>query len=36
MDSFDSIIDEILIKEGGGEVTNDPSDNGGRTQYGIS
>jgi lysozyme family protein len=36
MDSFDSIIDEILIREGGGKVTNDPTDSGGKTQWGIS
>jgi lysozyme family protein len=36
MDMFDNIIDEILVNEGGGQVTNDPNDKGGRTQFGIS
>lgn len=29
-------IDEIIRREGGSEETNDPSDSGGRTKYGIS
>jgi lysozyme family protein len=29
-------IDDIINREGGSEATNDPSDSGGRTQYGIS
>lgn len=29
-------IDQILVNEGGGTMTNDPKDKGGRTQYGIS
>lgn len=29
-------IDQVLIVEGGSKVTNDPSDHGSRTQYGIS
>src|SRR5689334_12674244 len=29
-------IDDIIKREGGSEATNDPSDSGGRTQYGIS
>ena len=32
----DDIIGDILIREGGATVTNDPHDAGGRTQYGIS
>ena len=34
--AFDKIIDEVLEREGGARVTNDPSDSGGRTQYGIA
>jgi lysozyme family protein len=34
--SITKIIDEILKAEGGNKMTNDPSDAGGRTQYGIS
>jgi lysozyme family protein len=30
------LIDEIIQREGGSKETNDPSDSGGRTQYGIS
>lgn len=30
------IVDDIIRREGGATVTNDPSDSGGRTQYGIS
>lgn len=30
------IVDDIIRREGGSDVTNDPSDSGGRTQYGIS
>lgn len=33
---FDSVIDAILIREGGSKVTNTTSDKGGRTQWGIS
>lgn len=29
-------IDEIIRREGGDKETNDPSDSGGRTKYGIS
>jgi lysozyme family protein len=29
-------IDEIIEREGGSKITNDPSDHGGRTQYGIA
>lgn len=29
-------IDEIIQREGGSKETNDPSDSGGRTKYGIS
>lgn len=29
-------IDSIIKREGGSKVTDDPSDSGGRTQYGIS
>lgn len=32
----DQIITQIEQKEGGGKVTNDPLDPGGRTQWGIS
>lgn len=31
-----TLIDKIIVHEGGSKVTNDPSDSGGRTQYGIS
>src|SRR5688572_12640585 len=31
-----SIIDAILVAEGGSKATNDPNDKGGRTQFGIS
>jgi lysozyme family protein len=30
------IIDKIIQREGGSKATNDPSDKGGRTQYGIA
>lgn len=30
------IIDDILKREGGSKATNDPTDKGGRTQFGIS
>jgi len=30
------IIDEIIRREGGDKETNDPTDRGGRTKYGIS
>lgn len=33
---MDDIITGILQREGNGKVTNDPSDKGGRTQYGIA
>lgn len=33
---IDSIISEVLKAEGGGKITNDPADSGGRTQWGIS
>jgi len=36
MTNLDKIIDDILIKEGGDTVTNNPNDGGGRTQFGIS
>lgn len=29
-------IDDIIEREGGSTVTNDPADKGGRTQYGVS
>ena len=32
----DDIIDDVILKEGGSATTNDPSDKGGRTTYGIS
>jgi lysozyme family protein len=31
-----SIIDAILLAEGGSKMTDDPTDRGGRTQYGIA
>lgn len=31
-----AIIDDVLKREGGAKVTNDPTDRGGRTQYGIA
>lgn len=34
--SNESIITDILKREGGAQITNDPLDPGGRTQYGIS
>lgn len=34
--SVDTIIDAIIEREGGDKVTNDPTDGGGRTAYGIS
>lgn len=34
--SLDDLISAILKAEGGSTATNDPSDGGGRTQYGIS
>lgn len=34
--SVKAIIDGVLEREGGGRVTNDSADHGGRTQYGIS
>lgn len=30
------LIDEIILREGGDKVTNDPHDTGGRTRFGIS
>lgn len=30
------IIDDVIAREGGSKVTNNPADGGGRTQYGIS
>lgn len=30
------LIDSIILREGGSKATNDSSDRGGRTQYGIS
>jgi len=30
------LIDEIILREGGDKVTNNPNDRGGRTKYGIS
>jgi lysozyme family protein len=35
-DPIHDIISDILVREGGSKVTNDPSDSGGRTQYGIA
>lgn len=36
MSLIDDEITQIEVEEGGSKVTNDPSDGGGRTQYGIS
>lgn len=36
MSKIDDIITQVEITEGGEKVTIDPSDTGGRTQYGIS
>lgn len=36
MSNIDHIIDDVLLREGGSKMTNDPNDPGGRTQYGIS
>ena len=30
------LIDDIIDREGGSTLTNDPTDKGGRTKYGIS
>ena len=32
----DEILTDVMENEGGSQVTNDPHDGGGRTQYGIS
>ena len=34
--NLDNIITDVIRKEGGAKVTNDPTDKGGRTQFGIS
>lgn len=34
--TIEDIINDVLIAEGGSQVTNDPLDVGGRTQWGIS
>ena len=36
MTKINDIITEVIKREGGATVTNDPADPGGRTQYGIS
>ena len=36
MSKIDNVITDVLTKEGGGKVSNDSADKGGRTQYGIS
>lgn len=36
MSDVDQIITDIIRREGGSTMTNDPSDKGGRTQYGIA
>lgn len=36
MGDLNTLIDDIIAKEGGSKATNDPADKGGRTQYGIS
>jgi lysozyme family protein len=33
---IEDVIGDIIEREGGSKVTNDPADGGGRTQYGIS
>lgn len=34
--NIEAILDAVIRAEGGSKVTNDPTDSGGRTQYGIS
>lgn len=34
--NVDKIIDDVIQKEGGSRMTNDPNDFGGRTQFGIA
>ena len=36
MANFDIAVAKTLLKEGGGKITNDPTDNGGLTKYGIT
>jgi len=36
MTDIDKMISALEDREGGSKITNDPADNGGRTQYGIS
>mgnify|MGYP001587757255 FL=1 len=36
MTTIKDIVDDVIQREGGAAVTNDPTDRGGRTQYGIS
>ncbi len=34
--TFDEIVQEVIISEGGSKYTNDPDDPGGETKYGIA
>ena len=36
MTTIKDIVEDVIQREGGAAVTNDPTDRGGRTQYGIS
>ena len=36
MTKIDDVITQVIKDEGGSKVTNDPSDKGGRTQFGIA
>ena len=36
MPTIKDVIGDVIKREGGSQVTNDPADGGGRTQYGIS
>ena len=36
MSTLNDIVSDVIKREGGSTATNDPSDRGGRTQYGIS
>lgn len=36
IETINEVVDAVIKAEGGATVTNDPSDSGGRTQYGIA
>lgn len=36
MADFESAVKKLLVKEGGSKITNDPTDRGGLTKFGIS